>query len=109
MLERSDLLGENEDSGITFISKSRIYKRMEDLFGEAKVQAQMDKINVDLNTLREEKTKMEENPNIYVRYMNLNTRKQYRLNKKVLNRTLLLDKLQKEQDPIKREVLLKEI
>jgi len=82
---------------------------MEDLFGEAKVQAQIDKITADLNTLREDKTRMEENPNIYVRYMDLNNRQQYRLNKKVLNKTLLLDKLQKEQDPIKREVLLKEI
>ena len=82
---------------------------MEDLFGEAKIQAQIDKINADLNTLREDKTKMEENPNIYVRYMNLNNRKQYRLNKKVVNRVLLLTKLQKEADPIKREVLLKEI
>ena len=82
---------------------------MEDIFGEAKVQAQIDKINVDLNTLREDKTRMEENPNIYVRYMNLNIRKQNRLNRKVVDRALLLTKLQKEVDPIKREVLLKQI
>jgi len=82
---------------------------MEDLFGEAKVQAQMDKINADLNTLREEKQKYEDNPHIYIRKTQLNERKQYRLNRKVLDRALLLDKLQKEQDPIKREVLLKEI
>ncbi len=82
---------------------------MDDIFGEAKVQAQMDKINADLNTLREEKQKYEDNPHIYIRKTQLNERKQYRLNKKVLARALLLDKLQKEQDPIKREVLLKEI
>jgi len=82
---------------------------MVDMFGEAKVQAQLDKINADLNTLREEKQKFEDNPRIYIRKTQLNERKQYRLNKKVLNRALLLDKLQKEQDPLKREVLLKEI
>jgi len=82
---------------------------MDDLFGEAKVQAQIDKMNDELNTLREEKNKFEENPRVYVRLIDLNNRKQYRLNLKTASRMILLDKLQKEQDPIRRSVLLKEI
>jgi len=82
---------------------------MEDLFGEAKVQAQIDVITTDLNTLRDKKQKMEENPRIYVRYIQLNERKERRLTGKINNRLLLLQKLQKEQDPIKRSVLLKEV
>lgn len=82
---------------------------MEDLFGEAKVQAQIDVITTDLNTLRDKKQKMEENPRIYVRYIQLNERKERRLTGKINNRLLLLQKLQKEQDPIKRGVLLKEV
>jgi len=82
---------------------------MEEIFGEAKVQAQIDVITNDLNTLRDDKQKMDENPRIHVRYIQLNERKERRLTSKMNKRLLLLQKLQKEQDPTKREVLLKQI